>query len=145
MKILILSCFVLSCGPDFGQAYGDCKSCTALSADGGQIPIVVNVIVNVNQTQTQTQTETNTENTTAIQILHDSGVSQVPDSGLPSKDAGVVTLKPDSGVVCKQVCTCVETHYICKGTEKDTTKSADCTCGVKTTYSKCVKEVTQCR
>jgi hypothetical protein len=56
-KALVLSMFLLCCGPD----WNDCLSCrsgevSAESIDGGeQIPVVVNVSVNVGQSQTQNQ------------------------------------------------------------------------------------------
>lgn len=141
---------------------------------GAQIPVVVNVTVNVNVDQTQNQgqgqqqgqgqgqtnTNTNTNtNTTNNPLAVDAGTPPVvdagtppkPDAGSPKPDAG--TPKPDAGTpkadagcppVCRQVCTCTETRYVCKTSHKDTNKRSDCSCGVEHTYSKCTKEVTQC-
>ena len=118
-----------SCGPD----WNDCLACkpgeaSAESSTGEQIPVVVNVEVNVNQTQGQNQTQSQTTNNVG------DTTNNVGDGGTPPKDP------PKT---CRKVCTCTETRYVCKD-GKDTSKKSDCKCGIKKTYTKCVKEETRC-
>jgi len=124
----IAALLLTACGPD----WADCSTCkpgesSAESVDGGeQIPVVVNVTVNVDQTQNQGQQQGQGQ----VQTTPDAGTPPKVDAGTPPK-------------TCRQVCACTETRYVCKD-GKDTKDKHDCKCGVKKTYSKCVKEVTQC-
>lgn len=140
LKYALVALFLTACGPD----WGDCKTCrpgeeSAESVDGNeQIPVVVNVTVNVDQTQTQGQQQGQGQTQT-----QQPPVTSTPDAGpTPKPDAGT----PDAGTppVCRKVCTCTEIRYVCNGTGKDTNKKSDCKCGVKKTYTKCVKEETKC-
>ena len=84
---------------------------------------------------------------------HDAGVRDagMPDAGVRDagvKDAGV----PDAGCrdagvrdagTCRRVCTCTEHHFVCSS-GLDTTRRADCTCGIQREYDKCLREVIQC-
>lgn len=147
IKLLTMLCFAVAvsgCGPEWAE----CETCkpgeaSATSADGGQIPVVVNVTVNVDQNQSQNQgqgqVQTNTNTTT-------NPPAATPDAGQPPKvDAGTPKPACDAGQpVCRQVCTCTETRYVCKNSHKDTANKHECSCGVERTYSKCTHEVTQC-
>lgn len=139
--IMAATMILTSCGAEWAA----CETCklgeeAAQSADGGQIPVVVNVDVDVNvnveQTQSQSQDQSGSGCNTCPQ---DAGLPPVVDAGTPSK--------PDAGCppVCRKVCVKTETWYVCKN-GKITNHKSDCDhCnGVKKTFKKCIKEATQC-
>lgn len=115
-----------------GAEWAACETCkpgeqAAQADDGTDIPIVINVTVN-------NPPPTTTPCTTCSNPPVDAGTSPVVDAGCPTPP------------VCRRVCTCTETRYVCKN-GKDTNKKSDCggKCGgVKKEYKKCTKEVTQC-
>lgn len=139
LKYALVALFLTTaCGPD----WGDCKTCrpgeeSAESVDGSeQIPVEVNVTVNVDVDQTQTQGQQQGQGQGQTQTQQPP--ASPPDAGTPPK--------PDAGPppVCRKVCVKTETRYVCKQTNKDTSNKNDCRCGIKKTYTKCVKEETKC-
>lgn len=172
LLIAALAALVGGCGAEWADC-PTCKDGeeSAQADDGEQIPVVVNVNVDVDVDQNQTQgqgqgqtqgqgqgqTQTNNPPVDAgsppkpdAGVKPDAGTPPKPDAGTPPKpDAGV---KPDAGTprdagcppVCRKVCTCYETRFVCND-NRDVSKRSDCgSCGVKREYKKCTKEVTQC-
>lgn len=133
--LMVVALALAGCGAEWAV----CETCrpgeqSAQSADGGQIPIVVqvNVDVDVNQSQNQGQSQSQSQGGTCTTCP-----ASTPDAGKPVVDAGTPP-KPDAGCppVCRQVCVETKQVYTCGHHHHH--------CGSCSHHTVCVKEVTQC-